>query len=109
MMHANFRPLKVATVSSLYQQVLMSDNSTVPGWLVATVSSQEQLRASIIRYLSRRDELHVNNKNATLGERVPSRRLASRRLNHRLRDKKATLQAGSCCYTRLQLQNINCS
>ena len=50
------------------------------------------VRAGIIRYLSRRDELHINSKNATLGERVPSRRLASRRLNHILRDKKATLQ-----------------
>ena len=50
------------------------------------------LRAGIISYLGRRDELHVNSKSATLGERVLSRRLASRRLNHRLRDKKATLQ-----------------
>ena len=44
------------------------------------------LRAGIISYLGRRDELHVNSKSATLGERVLSRRLASRRLNHRLQD-----------------------
>jgi hypothetical protein len=42
------------------------------------------LRVGIARFLSRRDEVHVNRKSATLGERWWNGRLSSRRLKHKI-------------------------
>ena len=53
---------------------------------------QSCLRAGIITYVSRRDELHVIKNLATLGERRLSGRLPCRRLKHRVREEKTVLQ-----------------
>ena len=55
------------------------------------------LRAGIITYVSRRDELHVIKNLATLGERRLSGRLPCRRLKHRVREEKTVLQPDAGC------------
>jgi hypothetical protein len=52
----------------------------------------ESIRAGIISCLSRRDELHVSAKIATLGEMLPSGRLASRRAESQITRQNVCLQ-----------------
>ena len=59
---------------------------------LATMTCYQPLRAGIITYVSRRDELHVIKNLATLGERRLSGRLPCRRLKHRVREEKTVLQ-----------------
>jgi len=56
------------------------------------MAGRRRLRAGIITYVSRRDELHVIKNLATLGERRLSGRLPCRRLKHRVREEKTVLQ-----------------